>query len=399
VGAQGLSSLFDQVLDREGTHAEKHDARLRVFGRRSVIPLWLADTDFAAPLAITRALEQRARHPSYGYSLYPDSLFQALIHWYRQHHHWTISRDRILLSAGVVASLEVAVRAFTRAGQGVIIQPPVYPPFAAVTEKTGRRLVINPLRFDGEQYRMDFDHLEACARQPDTQLLLLCSPHNPVGRVWQRQELEQVLAIARRHGLVVLADEVHGDLIYPDRPGHTALATLANGDDGVVTAVSPGKSFNIQGMGLSSLISSRPDLHQRLAQTMTRLPEPPCNPFSVIAFETGYRQGGEWLVAMMAYVRDNRDLTMAFLGQQVPELKVMDPQGSYLLWLDCRQLLLDDAALKTFFVDQAGVGLSPGRQFGHQGSGFMRLNIATPRVTLQQALHQIHQAVAAHRHR
>ncbi|TVP60914.1 MAG: aminotransferase class I/II-fold pyridoxal phosphate-dependent enzyme, partial [Halomonadaceae bacterium] len=255
MGTQGLNTGFDQVFSREGTNAEKYDGRQRVFGRQSVIPLWLADTDFAAPRAITEALEQRARHPSYGYSQYPESLYQALIGWYQQQHHWAISRDQILLCPGVVASLEIAVGAFTKAGQGVIIQPPVYPPFASVVEKTGRRLITNPLTFDGNHYQMDLDHLDACASQPDTHLLLLCSPHNPVGRVWQRQELEQVLAIARRHNLVVLADEVHGDLIYPDRPGHRALATLTHIEDALVTAVSPGKSFNIQGMGLSALVS------------------------------------------------------------------------------------------------------------------------------------------------
>lgn len=392
MGAQGLEHDFDQVLSREGTNAEKVDARQKVFGRQDVIPLWVADTDFAAPQAVTDALVRRAQHPVYGYSGAPASLYQSLTDWLQQRHGWQVAREQVLLAPGVVASMAIAVEAFTQPGEGVIIQPPIYPPFASVVANAGREVVVNPLVADNGQYRMDVAHLEACARQPETTLLMLCSPHNPVGRVWQPRELEQVLDIARRHGLTVVTDEVHGDLRYPDRPRHTPLGTLAKAGDALVTVLSPGKSFNIQGMGLSAMISARDDLREQLAAVSARHPTPK-NPFSLAAFEAGYRHGGRWLDAMMAYVAGNRDRVCEFLAQSLPMIVPVDPEGTYLLWLDCRKLGLDDAGLKQFFVHQAGVGLSPGLSFGQGGEGFMRLNLATPRATLEQALEQIYQAV------
>ncbi|MGM0571329.1 MalY/PatB family protein [Marinobacter sp.] len=385
---------FDQSFSRENTCAVKFDARQAVFGRDDVIPLWVADTDFAAPQAVTDALVARARHPAYGYTLFPDSLYQSMIHWFREHHAWTIQRAWIRMAPGVVPTLHAAAMAFAEAGEGVIIQPPVYPPFFSSIRKAGRRVVENPLVERDGRYEMDLEHLESCASDPSNKVLFLCSPHNPVGRVWRREELESVMAIARRHDLVVISDEIHADLVYRDRPFHTMLATVCEPGDPLLTTVAPSKTFNIPGMGLSAVVSERSDLLEQLNRVFDSLHMVQCNPFSVTAFEAGYRHGGEWLAEMMDYVRGNRDFVLGFVEQRLPEIKVTDPEGTYLLWLDCRGLGLDDSGLKRFMVEQAGVGMNPGITFGEQGSGFTRLNLGSPLAVIQAAMEHIEVAVA-----
>lgn len=393
MGAQDLSSPFDEVFSRENTCSVKFDARKAVFGREDVIPLWVADTDFAAPEAVTEALVKRAKHPAYGYTLFPDSLYQSLIDWFQSRHGWAIDRASIQMAPGVVPTLHAAAMAFAAEGEGVIVQPPVYPPFFSSIRKTGRRVVENPLLVRDGRYFMDLEHLEQCASQPDTRVLFLCSPHNPVGRVWGVGELEGVLGIARRHQVVVISDEIHADLGYSDRASHIMLDTLALPDDPLLTTVAPSKTFNIPGMGLSAVVSRRKDLLADLRRVFDASDMVHCNPFSSAAFEAGYRHGGQWLDAMMAYVLNNRDKVMAYVDERIPQLKITDPDGTYLLWLDCRDLGFSDGDLKRFFVEQAGVGLNPGISFGEPGQGFMRLNLGSPWSVLEQALAQIETAV------
>lgn len=391
--ANGVSTAtFDSVVPRAGSGAVKYDARKAVFGTDQVIPLWVADMDFATPAAITRALAQRAEHPVYGYSMFPESLYQAMMDWFRERHQWSIERESIVLVPGVVPSLHAACLAFAGPGEGVIIQPPVYPPFYSAIEQTGRRVLENPLQLQDGCYQLDLAHLEQCAA--DARLLLLCSPHNPVGRVWQPEELDAILAIARRHQLVVLADEIHADLVFPDSHRHTPLALRAGAEDALVTAVAPSKSFNIPGLGLSALVVPDRDRRQALARELDRLHVRHCNPFSATAFEAGYRHGGPWLDALLGYLQGNRDRVCERLAA-VPGITAHCPQGTYLSWLDCRDLGLDDAGLKRFFIHQAGLGLNPGRSFGAAGSGFMRLNLGTSRAQLDQALDQLAAALAS----
>lgn len=387
------------MFSREDTCSVKFDARKAVFGREDVIPLWVADTDFAAPEAVTDALVRRARHPAYGYTLFPDSLYAAMIDWFRDHHQWAIQREWIAMAPGVVPTLHAAAMAFAGEGEGVIIQPPVYPPFFSSIRKAGRRVVENPLVERDGRYQMDLDHLAECAADPSVKVLFLCSPHNPVGRVWTKEELESVLEIARVHNVVVISDEIHADLVYPDRPGHRMLATLSRPDDPLLTTVAPSKTFNIPGLGLSAVVSERQDLLKQLNGVFDSLHMVQCNPFSIAAFEAGYRHGADWAAAMMDYVRGNRDFVLGFVKQWLPEIRVPDPEGTYLLWLDCRALGLDDAGLKRFMVEKAGVGLNPGITFGSQGSGFMRLNLGSPLAVIRQAMEQIEVAVANRRSR
>ncbi len=381
---------FDQDIPRNGTNSLKHDGRAAYFGTADVLPLWVADMDFASPEAVTRALQQRAAHPVYGYTQYPESAYAALIAWLKKRHGWEVKREWIVMAPGVVPSLFASVLAFAKESEGVIIQPPVYFPFFSAVTTNHRRLIENPLRLVGNRYEIDFEHLEQCAAD-GARLMLFCSPHNPVGRVWSRAELTELLRIARRYDVTILSDEIHADLVYPGER-HIALATLAEETDKVITTIAPSKTFNIPGLGLSCVIA--PDAAQRHAikSAFETLHISNTNPFSIAAFEAAYSGGEAWLDSLLIYLQGNRDFVSGYVAQHLPAIKVIQSQGTYLLWLDCRGLGMSDVRLREFFVREAKVGMSPGTVFGKNGSGFMRLNIASPRHVIAEALGRIKHA-------
>lgn len=404
-------ALFDQPIDRAHSLALKHDGRLATFGTEDVLPMWVADMDFAVPEAISLALQARIAHPVLGYSMAPESLFEALIDWLQIKYDWQVQREWIVLTPGVVPSLNIVVSALTAPTDGVIVQPPVYFPFFSAAAQAQRRVIENPLRLvvndAGEQtYAIDFDHLATCAKQ--AKLLLLCSPHNPVGRVWRSDELQQILAIAQAHDLMVLSDEIHADLVYPEAPAaHQPISrisaqTVANApiehgmahSHHIITAVSPSKTFNIPGLGLSALIVPNRAHRQAIQAQLQQLGISVTNPLNMAAFEAAYRGGNDWLNALMAYLQNTRDAAIHYIRTELPQIRVIAPQATYLLWLDCRALQLNDEALKHFFITQAKLGLSPGAMFGHGGEGFMRMNIGTPKANVLQALSQLKAALA-----
>ncbi|MDP2761102.1 MAG: PatB family C-S lyase [Sideroxyarcus sp.] len=382
---------FDQVIDRDGTASLKYDARGQVFGAARVIPLWVADMDFAVPAAVQQSLTARAAHPIFGYAIHPESLYDSLIHWLATRHAWPIEREWIVFCPGVVPSLHAAILALTQPGDSVIVQPPVYAPFLSAPQTTGRKLLLNPLQFDQGRYRFDLADLERCAAEGG-RMLILCSPHNPVGRVWQTRELQALLAICQRHAITVIADEIHADLVYPG-VRHTPLARLAQDKVRVISAVAPSKTFNIPGLGLSALIVPEAGDRAAIAQAFDLLHVSASNPFSIAAFEAAYRGGAPWLDALLAYLAGTRNFVREFLRQHLPQIKLIEAEGTFLLWLDCRALGMTDKQLQQFFVKKAGVGLSPGILFGEQGSGFMRMNIGAPRSIIAQALENILRAV------
>ena len=385
-----MSFDFDRVIPREGTSALKYDGRIAYFGTSDVQPLWVADMDFAAPEAVTRALIERATHPIYGYTMPPEGVYDALICWMKTRHAWAIQREWILLVPGVVPSLNAVAMALTEPDDGVIVQPPVYFPFFSAATKTGRRLVQNPLTLENGRYTIDFDHLEQCASE--ARLLLLCSPHNPVGRVWQKDELTRVLDIARRHDLTILADEIHADLIYPEYQHH-ALATLTDDARNIVTAVAPSKTFNIPGLGLSALIVPDPSRREKINKVLDMVHMTAGNPFSLTAFEAAYREGAPWLESLMAYLQQTRDEAAKYIAEELTKIRLIPAEGTYLLWLDCRKLGMRDEELKRFMIQEAGLGLSPGIAFGMGGSGFMRMNIGAPRSEVMKALAKLKAAM------
>jgi cystathionine beta-lyase len=386
-----MENEFDRIIPRAGTASLKYDLRREVFGRADVIPLWVADMDFAVPEAVQRALAERAAHPVFGYTVHPESMYEAQMHWLATRHGWHIERESILFCPGVVPSLHACIMALTAPGDGVIVQPPVYAPFLAAPETCGRRLLTNPLRLEDRRYEFDLDDLERCAAAGG-RLLILCSPHNPVGRVWRQEELQALLAVCEKLGIAVVSDEIHADLVYPGFK-HLPLATL-NDKVNIVTAVAPSKTFNIPGLGLSALVVPQAADRAAIDKAFGTLHVSAGNPFSIVAFEAAYREGAPWLDALMAYLAGTRDLVREFLQEHLPQIGMIEPEGTYLLWLDCRGMGMSDAQLKDFFVQRAGVGLSPGAMFGDGGGGHMRMNIGAPRSVIMQALENIARAAS-----
>lgn len=388
---------FDIPVPREGTHSVKFDGRQQYFGTAEVTPMWVADMDFAVPPCVTRALLARAAHPVFGYTLYPESLYQSVIGWFQRRHHWSIERDWIVMAPGVVPSLHACCLAFAEAGEGVIVQPPVYFPFFSAVTDTKRQLILNPLQSINGRYEINLTQLESQAR--DARILMLCTPHNPVGRVWSKAELISVLRIAKAHNLIVLSDDIHADLVYPG-VSHTMIGTLETelGEfirTNVITAVAPSKTFNIPGLGLSCLIVPNPQHREALQKVFELLHVSNNNPFSIAAFEAAYNEGDVWLDSLMVYLQENKRLVRDFLAQNVPQIRCADPEGTYLLWLDCSDLQLTDAQLRDFFIKDCKVGMNPGIVFGEEGKGFMRMNIGTTRARLSAALESIRVGMAA----
>ncbi len=382
-----MSFNFDLVLNRENTQSVKFDARKQVFGTEDLYPMWVADMDFAVPDCVAQALQARAQHPVFGYSLYPESLYQAMMDWFAQRHQWQIERDWMLMAPGVVPSIFATVQALVPVGEGVIVQSPVYFPFFSAVTTNQRKLLNNPLKIVNGRYEMDFEHLEQCAREGG-RLLLLCTPHNPVGRVWQPRELEQLLEICRRYQITLVSDDIHCDLVYPGVK-HTMLARLARPDDKIITTIAPNKTFNIPGLGLSTLVIADPEQRKAIKQVFESLHVGNTNPFSIVAFEAAYRGGAAWLDALMQYLAETCAQVADYFVREIPQIQVNKPEATYLLWLDCRGLNLDDQQLRDFFIKKCHLGLSPGSMFGEGGSGFMRMNIGAPRSKVLEALRSI----------
>lgn len=378
---------FDKSIPREGTGAVKFDGRQQYFGTTDVTPLWVADMDFAVPTYITRALQQRIQHPIFGYTLYPETLYQSIIDWFQHRHHWKIEREWILMAPGVVPSLFAAVQAFSKESEGVIVQPPVYFPFFSAVTTGNRNLILNPLQLVNGKYTIDFEHLEKCAQQ-GAKLLMFCSPHNPVGRVWAELELQELLGITRKYNLVILSDDIHADLTYSGVT-HTMLGRLANADDKIITAVAPNKTFNIPGLGLSALIISNAEQRIAIKQAFETLHVSNTNPLSIVAFEAAYNGGDVWLNALMNYLENTRDFAANYIARYLPKITLIKPEATYLLWLDCRGLGMTSQQLRDFFVKQCKVGMSLGNVFGEAGGGFMRMNIGTNKLNIERALEAV----------
>ncbi len=387
---------FDAVISRQGTHSEKWDGRQQQFGNANICPLWVADMDFASPPCVVEALQARALHPIYGYTQHPSSLFSAVIGWLERRHHWQITQDWILMVPGVVTALHAAALALVPENAGIIVQPPVYFPFFSSVTKTQRKLLLNPLQLQNGHYTIDFAQLKQLA--PEAHMIVLCSPHNPVGRVWQKFELLQLLRIAKHHNLLIFSDDIHADLILPGHQ-HQMLAALVTDPDcaefaefintNVITAVAPSKTFNIPGLSLSSLIVPNPELRKKLQNTLGLLHIGIFNPFSIAACEAAYTHGDDWLDALMLYLNNTKHRVADYLIKNLPQIKLIEPQGTYLLWLDCRALNLDDKQLQRFFIEDCGLGLSPGVIFGEAGQGFMRLNMGAPQSLIMEALDKV----------
>jgi len=379
---------FDTPVDRHNTASIKWDYSKRFTGLKELLPLWVADMDFPACTEVIEALKRRAEHGVFGYTLEPESHYQAVVEWMRRRHGWEIRRGWMIAAPGVIPSLNLALLAYSQPGDGVIIQPPVYYPFKESIVNNARRVVENPLRLEGERYTMDFDQLEE-AIDRRTRLLVLCSPHNPVSRVWSRPELEKLAEVCTRRKIIILSDEIHHDLIFNGHR-HTPTASLCEEAAAItVTLTSATKTFNLAGLGCSLVIASDKALRERFRRTQKCIWTGIANAFSAVATEAAYRHGESWLEQVLEYVQGNYEFLISFLGKRLPGARVIPLEGTYLAWVDLRALGLSDEQLKERILQQARVWLDDGPMFGSGGEGFQRINLACPRSTLEQALEAI----------
>lgn len=374
---------FDRVIPRRGTDSFKWNMNGEVFGTDDILPMWVADMDFKAPGEVIDALVGRAEHGIFGYPFKPDSFFEAVTGWFERQYGWTVKRDWIVTTPGVVPALCSAITAFTGPGDGVIFQPPVYYLFDRSVRNNGRTPVENRLGvFDGE-YSIDLDDLRKKAEK--AKMLILCSPHNPVGRIWTRGELKTVMKICRENDLFLFSDEIHADLLFPGGR-HVPSGLPGTMRENLICAYSASKTFNLAGLGLSINIIPGRKTRERFQQALQAGALWLTNIFGRVGTEAAYRHGDQWLAALMRYIEGNYRLVRDRLEQTTPRIKVRRPQATYLLWLDCRGMGMTDEELEEFFVKKLKLGLDAGKMFGPGGEGYMRMNIACPRATLHQAL-------------
>ena len=392
---------FDEPISRKNTNCAKWDAAEFIFGEKDIIPMWVADMDLPIAKPITEALRKRTDHEVYGYSLpVPFSTIDAVIKRMQAKYKWRIEPEWIVSTPGIVPALFTAVRAFTIPGDAVILQDPVYYPFWGAIENNGCHVADNPLRLVNGHYEMDFDDLAARFRpivrvlpSPSrVRMMILCSPHNPVGRVWSREELIRMGEIVIGSGAVVVADEIHCELLFSGQR-HVPFASLSKQfEDNSVTCIAASKAFNLAGLEASVLIIPNADLRQKFEQTRRGF-LPNGNIFGMLALEAAFNEGDDWLQQLLAYLQGNLEFLLDYFERHIPQIKVIRPQGTYLVWLDCRQLSMQPEALAEFMTRKARVGLDHGYAFGPGGRGFERINIACPRSTLEKALKRIKRAV------
>ena len=378
---------FDELIDRTQTSTVKYDGRKGFFGNADLLPLWVADMDFRTPDFIVEAIRKRAEHELFGYTFRPETYTHSIVNWLKRRHNWEIKPEWISFSPGVVAGLTLSIEAFSKPGDGVIIQPPVYFPFFDSVKGTGRELIENPLRMENGRYYFDLEDLKKKIT-PTTKLLLLSNPHNPGGMAWSEKELTELAQICLDHKILIISDEIHADMIF-DGYKHTPLAGICEEfAQNSVICMAPSKTFNTAGLTTSFLVI--PNKRNFVAyERVMRLPHLHMgNIFGAVALEAAFTHGDEWLAQLMQYIQDNYAFLEQFLQENLPEVKVMRPESTYLIWLDFSAFGLTDEALSQKIID-GGVGLNRGVQFGKQGSGYMRMNIGCPRSVLQEALMRI----------
>ncbi len=386
---------FDKVIDRRGTSAIKYEWLDGMFGRHDVSPLWIADLDFAVCPDIVNGLRRRFDHPILGYYACPDSYWDAVSGWLAHRHGMTVGREDMTFIPGVVKGIGYCVNYFTQPGDKIVIQPPVYHPFRLVIEGNNRQVVENPLIFDGTNYKMDLVHLARVVAAERPKLMILCNPHNPIGLQWDRDTLAAVAKICREGGVTVISDEIHGDLMLY---GRRHIPFIESSDDARAVGImlgAPSKTFNIPGLVSSWMIIKNPDLRKKFYHWLEVNEFSAPMMISVMGAEEAYRHGERWLDEMLAYVEGNLEFACDYVERNVPGVKIVRPEASFLVWVDFRELHLCQKELMDMLLDKAHIAVNDGTMFGQQGAGFARLNIGCPRSVLAEALEHIRVAVEA----
>lgn len=383
---------FDTPIDRTHTWSIKHDFKKENGKADDILPLWVADMDFRSPDSVVEALKKAVDHGIFGYSRADESYFDAVAAWYQKRHHLTLQPEWMTCTPGIVFALSIAVRAFSQEGDAVLIQPPVYHPFSRAILRNKRTLVENPLVLKDGHYEMDLEDLEQKVLDEHIKLMILCNPHNPVGRVWTREELTALADICLRHHVYVISDEIHGDFVWQ---GHEQTPYASISEEACLHSMmctAPSKTFNLAGMATSNLFIPDPEMRRKFRSELLDVGQENMNRLGLFACRAAYEGGGEWLDQLIGYLAGNLALVRDFCKNRVPQIQLVEPEGTYLAWLDCRELGMTDDELMAFFSDEAKVWLDPGTHSGEQGSGFMRFNLGSSRSVIAQALDQIEAA-------
>ncbi len=383
-----ITHNFDEVIERRGTDCKKWNTYAA-----DVLPMWIADTDFKCPQPIIDAMMRRVEHGIYGYPANSNSFNQSVKSWQKKRFNWEIEEEWVEFTPAVVPAVVYAIQIFTHPGDNVVIQTPAYPPFHEIIGQNGRTKLENNLILKDGKYLIDFADLEEKLQAPRTKLMILCNPHNPVGRVFTRDELTQIGELCRKYNVIVVSDEIHADIVYSGHK-HIPFAALSEEiKNNCLVCVNPSKTFNIAGVRTGAVVTPNKALREIYHESLVNNKAYGRTIFGTLPFEVAYNECDYYADQLMVYLEDNLKLTLNYFAEKIPAMKVIQPEGTYLLWLDCRELAMSQKELNAFMLEKAKVGLNDGATFGETGIGFMRMNIACPRVLLKEALERIGKAV------
>lgn len=383
---------FDKIVNRKGSNCIKWDQLKQTYGDDDLIPLWIADMDYEVAPEIVEAIKQRIEHQIYGYTFIPDSYYNAAINWFQKRFQWTVKKEWFEFAPGVVPGINIIIGAYTKPGDDVIIQTPVYHPFAKLIKDNGCSVIENPLKRNGNRYEMDFENLEKVIT-PRTRLMILCSPHNPVGRVWTKEELKKLGEICIKHNILIVSDEIHADIVYKPNT-HTVFSSINEEfAQNSIVCTAPNKTFNIAGFKTANIIIPNEKLRKEYQIQADKLCIQGGSVPGDIAQEAAYSKGESWYQELMKYLDKNLEFSIDFFEKRIPKIKVIPPEGTYLLWLDCEELNMNENQLNNFFIKECKILLNEGIIFGKESKLFQRMNIATSKKVLQEALERIEKAV------
>lgn len=384
---------FNEIIDRKGTDSLKYDFAVERGLPKDVLPLWVADMDFPVEDHIKEALIKASEHAIFGYSDTKDDYFEVLSSWYERRFFWKVKKEWLVKTPGVVFAIAMAIQALTKENEAIIIQEPVYYPFSSTIKANNRKLVINNLVLKKDKYHIDFVDFEKKIIENNVKLFILCSPHNPVGRVWTREELQKLANICLKHKVYIFSDEIHSDLVY-EKDTHTIFANLGKDvEDSCIVATAPSKTFNIAGLQVSNIWIANKKMRDSFKEAIDRAGYSQLNNMGLIATKVAYKYGEEWLEELKIYLKSNIDFVRKFLKDKLPNIKLIEPEGTYLLWVDCRELGLSEKERQGLIQNKAKLWLDTGTMFGKAGAGFERINIACPRKTLEEAMNRLKEAI------
>lgn len=384
---------FNKIINRNNTRSLKYDFAKERNMPEDLLPLWVADMDFQTSPEIIEALNKAVSHGIYGYSEGKEEYFDAVYNWYNDNFNWQVKKEWLIKTPGVVFAIVLAINALTNEGGSVLIQNPVYYPFTEVIIDNNRKLVNNSLVRNGKKYEIDFEDFEKKIKENNVKLFILCSPHNPVGRVWKKWELEKIGDICLKHNVKIVSDEIHSDFVYPENK-HIVFSSLDEKYQNItITCTAPTKTFNLAGLQISNIFIPNLEIRKKVLKQLDRVGYSQVNLMGLVACEAAYKYGRQWLNELKEYLLDNLNFLRDYLETNIPQIKLIEPEGTYLIWLDCSALGFEDKELEKFIVEKAKLWLDSGYIFGKEGEGFQRINIACPRETLKKALEQLKESV------